>query len=478
MRRRVVVIGGGAAGIFTAYEFAKRDSACDVKVLEWRSRVGGHTRGQDWEYEDGSIHIDCGAQFFYEHNEPDYCQLLDDEGFFGPDGQITHHAVGMTVHDATAEEIVFFVPSNLLSLAFAYLHQLEHFRRLKRFTDEAQSLYRSGDWEIPFGAWLDGLNVGGGAEEQREFKSNIVRPLMYQFGLVPPDQIDSLSALFVIYFYVDSLPRKRETPRRDIPSAGSEKLFKLYCLRKGMDGVLDELVARHSLDVERNSRVTGLEAIGEGWRIKAEDGRSWDAEEVVFATNPMRTLQILEGTPGLGELRAVLEKMPYVSVPVHIQAGEPSYMPPRKFQWELSNVGFRRNSSGRMTHSMLAIWFGPVREERIGAAFFKAWGSPELHPPDAPKVATQVHELMVGTPAFIAARTRLRKELQGRQHLWFAGGYIREYDSQNASLRAARDVVDKIERAYSVAALPPAPGLPELHELRSTFETSPLFDWP
>ena len=56
------------------------------------------------------------------------------------------------------------------------------------------------------GALAEYMWLSGDTDTQTKFKNKIVRPLMYQFGLMPPGELDKLSALGVVYFFVGSLP--------------------------------------------------------------------------------------------------------------------------------------------------------------------------------------------------------------------------------------------------------------------------------
>ena len=59
MKKRVLIVGGGAAGLAAAYDL-KRRGAHSVTVLEASGRAGGRMAG---EVVDG-FHIDTGAQLF------------------------------------------------------------------------------------------------------------------------------------------------------------------------------------------------------------------------------------------------------------------------------------------------------------------------------------------------------------------------------------------------------------------------------
>ena len=114
MPKKIVIVGAGAAGVFTAYLLEKNaPGAFDITVLEKNDAVGGNTRGHGFTESGQSIHIDCGAQFFYETSEPEYCDMLREEGFFIEPGWITETDVGITIWNTTKQEVNFKIPSQL-----------------------------------------------------------------------------------------------------------------------------------------------------------------------------------------------------------------------------------------------------------------------------------------------------------------------------------------------------------------------------
>jgi predicted NAD/FAD-binding protein len=86
------------------------------------------------------------------------------------------------------------------------------------------------------------------------------------------------------------------------------------------------------------------------------------------------------------------------------------------------------------------MWMGPVLTGPPFPTVAKLWKSWTTHR----ELPTQVlheeaFEHMLPTPATIRAQAALRM-LQGRDGLWFAGGYTRPYDSQETALRSALGV--------------------------------------
>src|SRR5262245_8187772 len=104
-RPKVVVIGAGAAGVFTAYLLQKyAPDQFDITILEKNTAIGGNARGHGIDWQGQTVHIDFGAQFFFEGTEPEYCDMLRSEGFFDVQGLIRETAVGMSVWNASTKQ--------------------------------------------------------------------------------------------------------------------------------------------------------------------------------------------------------------------------------------------------------------------------------------------------------------------------------------------------------------------------------------
>ena len=83
MKPRIVIVGAGAAGVFTAYRVREMyGDQFEIVVLEKNNRVGGNTYSVELEYGGSPYSIDCGAQFFWRNPQASYTQLVEDLGLF------------------------------------------------------------------------------------------------------------------------------------------------------------------------------------------------------------------------------------------------------------------------------------------------------------------------------------------------------------------------------------------------------------
>jgi len=459
-RPKVVIIGAGAAGVFTGFQLQKyAPDKFDITIFDKNDAVGGNARGHDGEWQGQKVHIDCGAQFFYETTEPTYCDMLRDEGFFDEAGLIVESAVGMSVWNATEKHIEFAVADNILGILEAVAKHPGDWVHFLEFTVAAIDKFFSDDWTETFGDWLEGIWLSGDTDAKTKFKNKIVRPLMYQFGLMPPGELDKLSALGVVYFFVGSLP----WPEHKQPPQGQEPKtapFHLYTSNIGLDGIQKRLLTKYGLTAQLNTTIASIspQAQGGGWIVTAQDGTQTLADELVFATNPHATMAMLPNDSAFAELRDLLSGMPYQSVDIHVQQSPSSpYVSPDKDDWTVANVAFVEDTNGNTSDYMLSIWFGPLKG-KPGDDFWKSWGSPNLEPGNQPPPwVLQTHQEVVYIPDYVVRRDKLgSSEYQGVNSLWYAGGYIIDYDTQDSCLKSGRIIAERLLKQYGL----PEPVIP------------------
>jgi phytoene dehydrogenase-like protein len=267
-KTKVVIIGAGAAGVFTAYLLKKWAPDCfDIEILETKDQVGGHTISYDLMNGGQHVNIDGGAQFFSETAQPNYYKMLQGEGFFGSSSPIIERDVGVTVWSKTNDQLLFRIPSTLPEILSNAVADPLNWLNFLSLTYQAIEQHLWGDWNRTFGDWLDSVPLLISNADAEAFKADIARPLMYQFGLVPPSQLDSLSARFVVYYYVGSLPW-----------SGDAAPFKIYNSTIGLDGILERLLANYSLTVNLNSEVASIARNGAGYVVTLWNGSTLPAD--------------------------------------------------------------------------------------------------------------------------------------------------------------------------------------------------------
>jgi predicted NAD/FAD-dependent oxidoreductase len=129
---RIVIIGAGAAGVFTAYRLREMyGDRYEVVLLEKSAKIGGNASSTTLKFGSRKYSIDCGAQFFHRGAQASYVGLLADLGLFDDPPQIQAKPTGITIWDRRAKEHRLWIPSH----ARGFLrYRPEDWKRLRGFS--------------------------------------------------------------------------------------------------------------------------------------------------------------------------------------------------------------------------------------------------------------------------------------------------------------------------------------------------------
>jgi hypothetical protein len=442
MTHKVVIIGAGAAGVFTAYRLREMyGHIYDIVLLERNDHIGGNAFTTHVEYGGSSYSIDCGAQFFYKNAQVSYVELLDQLGLFDwdDDREIVAAPSGFTIWDRAADGHRFYIPSRLSGLLdydgddWARLLQFGHYLAYCYVLDRGDTA-----WTLSVDDWLAQLHL-----LSDDFKEKVVKPFMYQFVTLPSDRIGEASARYAVTYFVRNLlgePRVDE-PDPEMPNLPGLPVFETYQSLIGLDGVLDRALRAANIQPRLSCNVRRVRTDVNGLVVET-DGGNIAADHVVLASDPQVAANLLEGLAPEA-LLATLRQMEYVALPISLQKDGSCYMPRDRKYWQPVNTIIDG------ADLMFSAWFGPLRApfgdgERIPV--FKSWGS-TLKPEACPhRFETHEHRILQPTVAFMAAREALRA-WQGQQNIWFAGGWTNWFDSQEAALDSATSVANALPGA-------------------------------
>jgi oxygen-dependent protoporphyrinogen oxidase len=268
--KRVVVVGGGIAGLSAAY-YLQKSGQVEVTLLEGSGRLGG------------KIGTDRVGPYLVEH---------------GPDSVFTTKpaavelAIELGMEDQLIEPMqgdfsilvngkLFHVPRSLASLmpgAATALEKAEFFgahtrRRILREKDTPKG--DGGDESI---ASFFRRRFG------KKFSNLLAEPLLAGIHGGDPEKL-SMKALYPTYLGLEqkkgSLTARAETPPP--PQSGTRKPGFL-ALKNGMQSLVDRL--RESLDSVRivsDAEANRIERTASGWRIHAEGISPIEADQIVLA---------------------------------------------------------------------------------------------------------------------------------------------------------------------------------------------------
>ena len=438
---RVVIVGAGAAGVFTAYRLHQMaGDAFEIVLLEKNDRIGGNARSTPVQFGGQDYSIDCGAQFFYTNPQPTYVEVLSGLGLFDAPAQVDARATGITLWDAETNGRRLWIPSHLTGFLRYRPQDWERLIGFAKFLVYAFLLDRDrpANWNMSVDTWLQGL-----ALLDSEFKDDVLRPFLYQFLTLPADRIGDGSALYAITYFVRNVFGERGV---DEPEPGIEgpdaATFQVYQSRIGLDGILERALQASGVTPRLSEPVTSVQQNGDGTLQVTTSVESIQADHVVFATDPHVTAAILSaGAFSAPELIASLQACEYDDLAISMQSGGSCWMPGDASFWESVNTVIDGDAL------RFSVWFGPLRDsfglgERIPV--FKSWASPDLSPAACPHSFLSLsHRILMPTTTFMMHRENA-VGFQGNDHVWLAGGWTNWFDSQEAALDSATGVAGQI----------------------------------
>lgn len=252
-------------------------------------------------------------------------------------------------------------------------------------------------------------------------------------------------------------------PVRAVPRIGSGRpTFEAYQSLVGLDEVHRRVLAAARVRAEVDTAVLAIRHVGPALEIDTPAG-TLEADHVVLATDPHASSRMLAaGGTTAGDLVDGLRALEYGELPISVQHGVPAHMPEWRRDWQPFNTIVDGDAT------MFSIWFGPMRPPGPDGApipVFKSWGSPTLQPTAAKDEHLSLsHFVPLPTAAFMRIRASLLERWQGDRGVWFAGGWTRWFDSQEAALRSADAVAAGIAgQAAGVAGRVEAAPMPSDH---------------
>jgi predicted NAD/FAD-binding protein len=417
---RVGIIGGGMAGVSLAWML---DGHYDVTLLEAAPAIGGNVRGVEVDLDGHHFVVDIGAQFFHPGPYPVYTALLASLGLFppvpgSPDGAHSFPA-SITVAAQGAPLPRFLspiVPDRTWPLFGAWNSAgISAFATCFAAARLREQL--NGGWGLTLGDWLPTLGL-----TQAQWEGMLL-PWAASLFSGSIEQARGLSARAAMIFAARALPSNPLDP------------LLYYVLKPGMGDVLARLLAQcTTLDLRIGNAVQQVVRNPDGsYQIQCADTSVVTVDQLVFACSGPATLQLMSTLPAASQALA-LQGIEFHDASLALHT-DPVYATPHPLFWSFLNCRI----DGAFCEA--SMWLAPVIATAPFATAAKLWKSWTTHRTQQP--AQILHEAtfkhMLPTPATIAAQNVLRL-LQGRDGLWFAGGYTLPYDAQETALLSALGV--------------------------------------
>jgi len=250
----IAIVGAGISGLTMAFRIAQTGKK--VVLLEAKEKAGGCL---NTHYGDDDFWVEMGAHTFYSS----YTHVID-----------LIKSVGLEADIVAREKLSMKLFTDRHEKIFAPLSKLELLGNIPKL----------------FVSKRDGKTV-------KEYFSNVLGKKNYDkvftrmFSAVIVQNADDFSAEYFL--------KRRKTKSKDHP--------KSFILKKGMSSIAEAILAHENIDIAYNKRVSSIEQ-AEGFSIKADDGSSYQANDLAFASSPKQVSSLLKGINS--ELAELLSEFP------------------------------------------------------------------------------------------------------------------------------------------------------------------------
>jgi oxygen-dependent protoporphyrinogen oxidase len=328
---RVIVVGGGIAGLAAAHELSAIDDA-EVVLLEASDRLGGHIRTSPFA---GRLAIDESADAFLAR-VPHATQLAHAVGLGSEltSPAVANAAVWLDGLHSIPDGIVLGVPGKVIRLATSDL--LTWRGKARAGLDVVLPRRDHGD---SIGALIR-QRFGG------EIHDRLVDALVGSIYAADTDRfsVEMVPQLAALAGSQRSLLLAARRARRGAPPPADTPLF--YAPSAGMAALVDATAAAAAaagVCIETGSPVAEVAADGGRWRV---DGRQADA--VVLAAPAPQARRLVSSVAALPDLLARIETaavalvtlaVPTVSWPDRLR-GRSGYLVPKSVQGRVTAVSF------------------------------------------------------------------------------------------------------------------------------------------
>jgi predicted NAD/FAD-binding protein len=410
--QRIAVIGGGIAGLASAWLLASRHS---VTLFEAGDYVGGHTNTVDVTLQGRSHPVDTGFLVFNRRTYPNLCALFAALGVDAVNSEMSF-AVSLAEPDlewaGTDLGTLFAQRRNLARPAF-----LGMLRELLRFNRETTRMAREGRIpELTLGEFLDAGDYG------RAFRDWYLLPMGAAIWSCPTAAMLAYPlATFLRFCHNHGLLQVFDRPRwLTVRGGGREYVRRMLTS-------LD--------DVRVSSPVLGVSRAASGVTLRLTHGLE-EFDQVVFACHSDQTLTLL-GTGAHPAERRVLGAVRYQhnSAVLHTDAG---LLPRRRRLWSAWN--YIAPPPGSSAHCPVSVSY---LINRLQPLPFNTPVVVSLNPAREPRPDSVLRRFDYTHPVFdqaaITAQSLLPR-IQGRNRSWFAGawtGYGFHEDGLNSALAVA-----------------------------------------
>ncbi len=420
---RLAIIGGGMAGVATAAFLM--NSHHEIHLFEKESRLGGNAktiplRGKDNQL----VNVDIGPQYFADSGWElyidflKYFKLYNKKNIYNFNADFTLFRPNQSLPDVTLPDIS--LPG--LEWLFSKPDALSRLLSLLGFFQEITKFHNRPDKEnITMAEFLNTLSI------ENEFKENIILPVLAASFTLPLEKMPHAGAIFVGgLMHAEGI----------IPSS----TFQVP--KKGMQFYIEEIARKISkksknLNIHLNKKVENISKNSDGsLKVTYNGGEEMNFDKVILAVHPYIAAELLKDWEIFS---GIWDKFTYVdtTVVIHDETDllHPNY---RSFY----NVNLKDNGEYYMAMNLgkIAPEFGNL---------IKSWGLNKdeyLSLKEKGKIKAEAHfKHPFPTVDFIESNNELRRLAKEEGNIFFAGGWIMNWETQHTAILSGYEVAREIE---------------------------------
>lgn len=409
---KIAVIGGGVAGLYTAWHLA-RDH--EVVLFEREPRVGGHTDTHVIDDESGTVNVDTGFIVFNYKHYPLFSAWVDGLGVASRASDMSfgvHCERSGLEYNATSLGALFCQRRNLLRPRF-----LRMVADILRFYRNAPTWLQTLDESVTLGQWLEGSDFG------EAFGPDHLVPMAAALWSSADQKILDFPIRYLLEFMHnhDMLQVERRPVWRTIIGGG----------QRYVEAALARFAGRvvTGAPVRRISRQDGG-----GLKVKL-DATEAEFDQAVLACHADQALALLERPDPLeAKTLGSIAYQPNDAV-LHTDAGR---MPKRPKAWAAWNVRRDRDAPER---AGISYWMNRLQGLSSARQYIVSLNQTDRIDPERILVR-KTYQHPIYTARARAAQKRL-PAINGRDRIWFCGACW-GYGFHEDAVQSARTVVDGI----------------------------------
>lgn len=412
-RRRIAIVGGGISGLAAAWLLGPRH---DVTLFEASARLGGHARTVMAGIR-GDQPVDTGFIVFNYVNYPHLTRMFNaldvpvvrSDMSFG--ATIQNGAVEYGLKDMGA---LFGQRRNLGRPAFFGM-----LRDILRFNARAESVARDDSTTI--GEMVQELSLGDW------FQRYYLMPICGAIWSTPPEEIRAFPARSLVRFF------------RNHALLSASGQHQWWTVKGGSREYVRRLtyhLQKIGVDLRAACPVQSVERTEDGVTLRLSEGRVEGFDEVIFACHSDDALRLLaRPTP---QEQATLGVMRYQDnhMILHRDAGQ---MPRRRACW--SSWVYKADQRDNRPAIGVTYWMNRLQNLPENDPLFVS-----LNPVQDVNPQLIYDDKTFRHPVFDRAAIRAQgavQAIQGQNHTWFAGAYLRHgfhEDGFASAVRVARGI--------------------------------------